>query len=173
MRGTDNAALASVLGALTDAEAADEVTTADTLGQYIKQLINILVGGPGVVTLKAAAAPASGVSLSEMIRAIYDDSNSLDGTKIPDTISLANINAEVDTALDTTIAELSQGVPATTPTVRTALMLMYMALRNKLDVATSGTDTLEVHNNAGTRIAQKLLTDDGSDYSEAKMTSGA
>lgn len=173
MRGTDNAALASVLGALNDAAAADEVTTADTLVQYTKQLINILVGTPGVVTLKAAAAPASGVSLSEMIRAIYDDTNSLDGTKIPDTISLANINAEADTALDTTIAELSQGVPATNPTMRTAIMLQYMALRNKLDVATSGTDTLEIHNNAGTRIAQKLLTDDGADYSEAKMTSGA
>ena len=83
------------------------------------------------------------------------------------------VNAEVDTALDTTIAELSQGVPATNPTMRTAVMLMYMALRNKLDVATSATDTLEIHNNAGTRITQKLLTDDGSDYSEAKMTSGA
>lgn len=173
MRGTDNAALASVVGALNDAAAADEVTAADTLVQYVKQLINILVGTPGVVTLKAAAAPASGVSLSEMIRAIYDDTNSLDGTKIPDTLSLANINAEADTALDTTIAELSQGVPATNPTMRTAVMLMYMALRNKLDVATSGTDTLEIHNDAGTRIAQKLLTDDGSDYSEAKITSGA
>ena len=79
----------------------------------------------------------------------------------------------MDTALDTVIPELSQGVPTATPNVRTALMLMYMALRNKTDVATSGTDTLEIHNDAGTRIAQKLLTDDGSDYSEAKMTSGA
>lgn len=166
-------ALASVVGALNDTAAADEVTTGDTLVQYIKQLINILVGAPGVVTLKAAAAPASGVSLSEMIRAIYDDTNSLEGTKIPDTLSLANINAEVDTALDTAISEISQGVPTATPTVRTALMLMYMALRNKLDVPTSGTDTLEIHNDAGTRIAQKLLTDAGGDYSEAKMTSGA
>ncbi len=77
MRGTDNASLASVVGALADAASADEVTSADTLMQYIKQLINILVGAPGIGTLKAAAAPASGVSLSEMIRAIYDDSNEL------------------------------------------------------------------------------------------------
>jgi hypothetical protein len=83
------------------------------------------------------------------------------------------INAACDAALDTAISELAQGVPTATPTVRTALMLMYMALRNKLDVATSGTDTLEIHKDDGTRIAQKLLTDDGSDYSEAKMTSGA
>ena len=85
----------------------------------------------------------------------------------------AEVLAEVNTALDTVISELTQGVPATTPTIRTGLMLMYMALRNKLDVATVATDTLEIHNDAGTRIAQKLLSDDGSDYSEAKMTSGA
>lgn len=85
----------------------------------------------------------------------------------------ASVNTEVDSALDTTIVELTQGVPATTPTVRTALMLLYMALRNKLDVATVATDTLEIHNDAGTRITQKLLTDDGTDYSEAKMISGA
>jgi hypothetical protein len=52
-------------------------------------------------------------------------------------------------------------------------MLLYMSLRNKVDVATVATDTLEIHNDAGTRIAQKLLTDDGTDYSEAKMISGA
>jgi hypothetical protein len=85
----------------------------------------------------------------------------------------AEIEVEAGDALDASIAELSQGVPATTPSVRTALMLLYMALRNKTDVATSGTDTLEIHNNAGTRIAQKLLADAGGDYSEAKMTSGA
>ena len=86
----------------------------------------------------------------------------------------ASVNTEVDTALGTTtIAELTQGVPVKNPTVLTAIMLMYMSLRNKLDVATVATDTLEIHSDDGTRIAQKLLTDDGSDYSEAKMTSGA
>ena len=80
---------------------------------------------------------------------------------------------EINAASDAAIAELSQGVPTATPTVRTGLMLLYMALRNKLDVATSGTDTLEIHNSAGTRITQKLLTDSGGDYSEAKMISGA
>lgn len=91
MRGTDSAALASVLGALTDAAAAGDPTTADTVIQYAKQLINVLVGTTGVTTFPAAAAPANGVSLAEVIRAVYDDTNSLDGTKIPDTISLAAI----------------------------------------------------------------------------------
>ena len=82
---------------------------------------------------------------------------------------MAEIEAEVNDALDTAIAELGVAAPTATPTMRTGLMLMYMALRNKLVVQTSGTDALEIYNNAGTKIAAKLLTDDGSDYTEAEM----
>ncbi len=85
----------------------------------------------------------------------------------------AEVLTQANAALDTAIAELTQGAPTATPTTRTALMLLYMALRNRTDVQTSGTDALEIYNNAGTRIAQKLITDDGADYSEAEMTSGA
>ena len=62
--------------------------------------------------------------------------------------------------------------PTATPTVRTALMLLYMAMRNQLKTQTSGTDALEIYNDAGTKIASKALTDDGSDYVEDKMISG-
>lgn len=67
------------------------------------------------------------------------------------------------------LAELSQAVPPATPRPDQALMLLYMALRNKLDVTSS---VKEVHNDAGTVIAKKALTDDGSTYSEAEMVSG-
>ena len=80
-----------------------------------------------------------------------------------------SVQTAVDAAIDTAIAELSVAAPTATPTLRTGLMLLYMALRNKLIVQTSGTDALEVHNDAGTKIASKLLTDDGSDYEEAKL----
>ena len=40
------------------------------------------------------------------------------------------------------MAELGVAAPTATPTVRTALMLMYMALRNLTIVQTSGTDAL-------------------------------
>jgi len=82
----------------------------------------------------------------------------------------AEVESEVNAALDTAISELGVGIPAATPTVRTALMLVYMALRNKTVVQTSGIDALEIYNNAGTLIAKKLLADDGSDYQEAKMS---
>lgn len=42
-RGTNNAALASVLGALNDVAAAGAVTDADTQMQYVKQLVTLLL----------------------------------------------------------------------------------------------------------------------------------
>ena len=69
----------------------------------------------------------------------------------------------------TTLSELSVAAPSATPSLSACLMLLYMALRNKLDVTTS---IKEVHNNAGTIIATKALTDSGSVYSEAEMISG-
>lgn len=72
-------AQASVLGALTDAAAADDPTSADTVMQYVKQLVNVLVGSAGVATFPAEAAPANAVSLAEVIRAIHADVTGLNG----------------------------------------------------------------------------------------------
>lgn len=124
----------------------------------------------------AVADAAGGLPISDGggldLDAILVDTNSLNDTKVPDTISLAAIKAEVNAAIDTAIAELGVAAPTATPTLRTGMMLMYMALRDKFVTQTSGTDALEIHNDAGTLIAKKLITDDGSDYTEAKMTSG-
>jgi hypothetical protein len=80
------------------------------------------------------------------------------------------VNTEVSDVLKTdTIAELAQGIPSATPTFEDAIMLMYMAMRNKLDITSS---FKEVHNDAGTVITKKALTDDGTTYSEAEMVSG-
>jgi len=75
--------------------------------------------------------------------------------------------------LDTAIAELGVAIPTATPTIRTAMMLLYMALRNRLDIDTTGaSDYKEIYNDAGSVIAKKTLTDDGSTYSEAEMVAG-
>lgn len=110
MRGTDNAALASVVGALVDAAAAGEVTEADTLMKYIKQLINILIGTPGIGTFPAEAAPANAVSLAEVIRAIHVDVTGLNGdamrgtnsanTTVPDAAGTAPTVAEIQTEME-------------------------------------------------------------------------
>ncbi|KKL23648.1 hypothetical protein LCGC14_2423300 [marine sediment metagenome] len=70
---------------------------------------------------------------------------------------------------DITLAELAQGQPSATPTLRNALMLLYMALRN---LTTTSATLLEVNNNAGTVIAKSTIGDDGSDFTRAKMVSG-
>lgn len=68
-----------------------------------------------------------------------------------------------------TLAELAQAAPAATPRPDQAMMLLYMTLRNKLDITAS---TKNISNDAGTVIAKKALTDDAVTYSEAKMVTG-
>lgn len=85
----------------------------------------------------------------------------------------ALVNAEVvDVMRVDTIAELAQAIPAATPTFATGLMLMYMGIRNKLDIDRTAA-TKEIHNDAGTQIAVKTTSDDGTTYSEAKMAAGS
>lgn len=71
-RITGNVALASVVGALADAAVDGDPTTSDTLMQYIKQIVNTLVGTAGIPTFPSAAAPGNAVSLAEVLRQIYD-----------------------------------------------------------------------------------------------------
>ena len=82
----------------------------------------------------------------------------------------AQVNTEVSDVLKTdTIAELSNGAQAVTPTFETAIMLMYMALRSQLDIDAS---FKEIHTSSGTLIAKKALTDDTTTYREATMVAG-
>lgn len=123
--------------------------------------------------------PISPILLSELTQASIDaieaDTNELQTDNVPGLIaalndlSSANVLTQVNIALDTAISELAVAAPTATPTVRTSLMLLYMALRNRLDIDT-GTATKEIFNDAGTKITSKALTDDSTTYSEGKMT---
>jgi len=119
---------------------------------------------------------ANGGRLDLIVDAILADTNELQSDDVPgliaalNDVSTAEVLTQVNTALDTAIAELGVAAPTATPTMRTGLMLLYMALRNKTVVQTSGTDALEIHNDAGVKIASKLLTDTGTDYTEAEMS---
>ncbi len=64
------------------------------------------------------------------------------------------------------MAELG-AVPSATPNPRAALMLPFMALRNKLTVTATGK---AIFNDAGSAIASKVLSDDGSTYTEDEMS---
>lgn len=150
MRGTNSASLASVVGALDDTAADGDPTTGDTSMQYLKQLINVLMGTAGIVAWPTAAAPGNGVSIAEALRAAYDDTNSLDGTKIPNTLSLANINTECDTAL----TDYNAVIPADLgfPQINTAfsnIPFMMVLTSDHVSPATGLTVTGERSLNAG------------------------
>lgn len=119
---------------------------------------------------------ADGGRLDLIIDSILTDTGELQSDDVPgliaalNNVSTSDVLTQVNSALDTAISELGVAQPTATPTLRTGLMLLYMALRNKTVTQTSGTDALELYNNAGTKICSKLLTDDGSDYTESKMT---
>ncbi len=70
---------------------------------------------------------------------------------------------------DITLAEVAQGQPSATPSLRNALMLLYMALRNDLVESSS---LMEITNDAGTVIAKATMSDAAGDFTKAKLVSG-
>lgn len=135
--------------------------THDEIGMYNCLLNTTDTDTLGILTLVIHEAGALHVRHDYMIvtTQVYD---SLFGTD-----KLQVDIAEVGNSA--TLPELSQGVPAATPSLEAALMLMYMAMRNKLDVTSA---LKEVHSDAGTQIATKALTNTAGVYSEAKMIAG-
>lgn len=119
MRGTDSAALAVVLGALADGASDGDPTAVDTLMQYIKQLINILMGTAGIVAYPAGAAPGNGVSLAEVVRQNFDDIAALNDLSQADILDDAtpfsggDIDAAITSRLAPTVAARTLDVAAT------------------------------------------------------------
>lgn len=168
MRGTDNGALASEVTAARMATLTDWIN-----GGRLDLLLDAIPTTAMRGTDSAATAAALATAQLDLDKITGADGATLataQGNYAPAIPS--EVLTQVNAALDTAISELAVAAPTATPTVRTGLMLLYMALRNRLDAQTSGTDALEIYRDDGTLIAQKLVTDDGSDYSEAKMTSG-
>jgi len=124
------------------------------------------VGSVGGTT---QTANDNGADINTLITQIGTAGAGLTDLGAMSTAMKAEVLAEVNAALDTAISELGVAAPTATPTLRTGLMLLYMALRNKTVVQTSGIDAIEFYNNAGTKITSKALTDDGSDMTEAEM----
>jgi len=87
-----------------------------------------------------------------------------------DVIDAAALNADFRAEMwDIAVPELPQAAPGATPSALTAMSILQMALRNRVD---SDATQKTFFNNAGTVIWKKLLTDDDTDYSEAEGISG-
>lgn len=169
MRGTDNAALASVVGALADAAAAGDPTSADTLMQYLKQLVNVLVGTTGVTTFPAESAPGNNISLAEVLRAIHVDVTGLNGdamrgtnsanTTVPDAAGTAPTANEIRDAIYQ--GTLTEGYSADGAAV-TLEQGMYEIMQALTEFAIAGT-TITVKKRDGSTSAMTFSIDDASD----------
>lgn len=83
----------------------------------------------------------------------------------------AEVESEVNDALDTAISELGVGAPTATPNLRTGLMGLYHALV-MTTISDNSANELKIHNSSGTVIFKKAMTDNGTIYQEAKAISG-
>lgn len=118
-----------------------------------------------------AADPFNGQVISASVTgAVGSVSGNVDGNvtgSVGSNLELgpAEVNTEVSDVLKTdTIAELTAD-PGATPTFEDALMLLYMALRNKRDTTASAD---EIHNNAGTVLLTATLSDDATTFTKGK-----
>ena len=76
------------------------------------------------------------------------------------------ILTQIQTALGTdTIPELT-GIPGANPTLKQAIMIMYMGLRNQ-HTATALQE--KIYNSAGSVIASSSVSDDGTTYVKGKF----
>ena len=154
------------LDLIIDAILVDTGTTLDAKIDTIDGIVDTILVDTGT-TLPATLATIDGI-----VDAILLDTAEIGaaGAGLTDLGGMsasmqAEVNAEVvDVITVDTIAELGS-VPSSTPTLAVAAMLPYMALRNKIDVTASAK---EIHNDAGTVIVTKTLSDDGTTYSETK-----
>jgi hypothetical protein len=81
-------------------------------------------------------------------------------------VSTSDILTQVNAALNTAISELGVAAPTATPTIRTALMLLYMGLRNR--TTTTATEQT-IQNDAGATIATAALSDDGTTMTKGEF----
>ncbi len=116
-------------------------------------------------------AHATADSAAVHLKDILADTNELQTDDIPATlaalndVSTAEVLAQVNSALDAAISELGVAAPSATPSLRNAVMLLYMAARNKR-TTTASADTIS--NNAGTTICTSTISDDGVTFTKGE-----
>lgn len=158
MRGTNNAALASVC---TEARLAEL-----DAGNLITDVANVKADTAAILidTTEIGAAGAGLTALGDTRLINLDAAISTRATP-------AQVNTEVSDVIKTdTIAEMVQGAPPSSPTLEQLLNYLYRIFRNK--TITDATFH-EVYDDAGTTILFKFaVSDDGTDFTKAKGITG-
>jgi hypothetical protein len=115
------------VGAVSESAATGDPSSTESVIQYVKQIVNILIGTDGVTTYPAEAAPGNAVSLAEILSAIHADVTGLAGSAMrgTDNAALASVAtearlAELDAAnlptdLDAVLVDTGTTLPALLP----------------------------------------------------------
>lgn len=142
----------------TDGTTGKNLADTRTAATAIKAKTDNLPASPAAVgsamTLAAGAVNASAIA-----------ADAIDADALADD-ALAAIQLQVNSALDAAIAELSSGAPSATPSLRTAVMLLYMAFRNNYQQTAT---ERRVKNDAGTTIAKGTVSDSGGVLSTGEL----
>ncbi len=104
-------------------------------------------------TEMAAVLQDTGTDIPALIAALND-------------LSAAEVNAEVVDALATDSYAEPTGVPAASATLAVKLGVLYMALRNRVDVTST---KMTFYDDGGAAEFEKDLSDDGTTYSESEV----
>ena len=103
----------------------------------------------------------------EVVNAVvYDSLFAVAATDYLQTNPIALSTAALDDIWGETLAELGVGAPSATPSVRAAITLLYMYLRNATETTA---DETRITNNAGTVITESNLSDDGTTFEKGEF----
>jgi hypothetical protein len=117
----------------------------------------------------AHSAALVGSSRTLLIQSAASDIYSMLSDVHSDLGVASGILSDVYSAIGGPIAELAQAAPAATPTLKEALMLLYMALRNE---GTTTATNLTISNDTGTVIAKATLSDDTTTFTKTELVAG-
>lgn len=160
--GLNDPTAATIAAAVWDALQASHVT-AGSFGEIATEIASILVDTGTTLQAELDGIQADTEDLQTQIGTAGAGLTAVPWNAAWD----AEVESEVNDALDTAISELGVAAPTATPTIRTALMLLYMALRNAR-ATTASADTIT--NDAGTTIATATLSDNGTTFSKGEYT---
>lgn len=145
-----------------------EARTAGSFGQLLKDNLNATVSSRAIPG-DLMGIVAGGITAAKFAAGAIDAAAIAADAIGASELATDAVNEIRDAVWAKAFAELAQAIPAATPSAEAAIMLVYMALRNKLDITAT---EKKITNDAGVVVAKKALTDDSVTYSEGKMVSG-
>ncbi len=157
MRGTDSAALASVLGAAVGASISADIAAVKT------ETASIQTETTALDTLTKAAGDGD-------LAAILVDTGEI-GTAGAGLTNITINAASVTAVWAKAMSDLAQGAPSVTASVFTAINYLYEAWRNK--TTTTATLITVMKDDGSTGLVKSTISDDGTTFTKGEFITGA